>query len=91
MIGNFVNARVTIIVNRSGGYSTFKNLGAIAFSELVDNFIFIGLAFIGVYSVVDILIMIFSHWILSLVWNVIAQPFTNKTVEWAEKGKPVEA
>ena len=91
LIGNFVNARATTIVNRSGGYSTFKNLGAIAFSELVDNFIFIGMAFIGVYSVADILIMIFSHWILSLIWNVIAQPFTNKTVEWAEKGKPVEA
>ena len=88
LIGNFVNARVTSIVNRSGNYSTVKNLGAIALGELVDNFIFIGLAFIGAYSVVDILIMIFSHWILSLIWNVIAQPFTNKTVKWAEKGKP---
>ena len=91
LIGNFVNARLTSIVNKGKEYSAFKNLGIIALSELIDNFIFIGLAFVGVYSVVDILIMIFSHWVLSLIWSAIAQPFTNKTVKWAEKGKPAES
>ena len=91
LIGNFVNARITSIVNKGNEYSAIKNLGVIAFSELIDNFIFIGLAFIGVFTVTDILIMIFSHWVLSLIWNVIAQPFTNMTVKWAEKGKPAEA
>ena len=90
LIGNFVNARITSIVNKGNEYSAIKNLGVIAFSELIDNFIFIGLAFVGVFSVVDILIMMISHWVLSLIWNVIAQPFTNMTVKWAEKGKPAE-
>ena len=91
LIGNFVNARITTIVNKGKDYSAVKNLAVIAFSELIDNFIFIGLAFIGVFSVTDILIMIFSHWVLSLIWSAIAQPFTNMTVRWAEKGKPAEA
>ena len=91
LIGNFVNARLTTMVNSGKEYSAVKNLAVIAFSELVDNFIFIGLAFVGVFSVVDILIMIFSHWVLSLIWSAIAQPFTNMTVRWAEKGKPAEA
>ena len=91
LIGNFVNARITTIVNKGKEYSAVKNLAVIAFSELIDNFIFIGLAFIGVFSVTDILIMIFSHWVLSLIWSAIAQPFTNMTVKWAEKGKPAEA
>ncbi|WP_405295537.1 queuosine precursor transporter [Methanobrevibacter sp.] len=91
LIGNFVNARITTIVNRGKEYSAVKNLGVIAFSELIDNFIFIGLAFVGVYSIPEILIMIFSHWVLSLIWSAIAQPFTNMTVRWAEKGKPQEA
>ena len=91
LIGNFVNARITTIVNKGKEYSAVKNLAVIAFSELIDNFIFIGLAFIGVFSVTDILIMIFSHWVLSLIWSAIAQPFTNLTVKWAEKGKPAEA
>ena len=91
LIGNFVNARITTIVNRGKEYSAVKNLAVIAFSELIDNFVFIGLAFIGVFPVWEILVMIISHWILSLIWTAIAQPFTNMTVRWAEKGKPQEA
>lgn len=91
LIGNFVNAKITAKVNAGKEYSSTKNLGILAFSELVDNFIFIGLAFIGVYAVTDILIMIISHWVLSLIWTAIAQPFTKMTVKWAEKGKPAEA
>ena len=91
LIGNFVNAKITAKVNAGKEYSSTKNLGILAFSELVDNFIFIGLAFIGVYAVTDILIMIISHWLLSLIWTAIAQPFTKMTVKWAEKGKPAEA
>lgn len=90
LIGNFVNARITAKLNKGEEYSSVKNLGIIAFSELIDNFIFIGLAFIGVFTVGDILIMILSHWILSLIWSAIAQPFTKLTVKWAEKGKPAD-
>ncbi|MCI7428675.1 MAG: queuosine precursor transporter [Methanobrevibacter sp.] len=90
LIGNFVNARITAKLNKGEEYSSVKNLGIIAFSELIDNFIFIGLAFIGVFTVGDILIMIISHWILSLIWSAIAQPFTKLTVKWAEKGKPAD-
>ena len=90
LIGNFVNARITAKLNKGEEYSSVKNLGIIAFSELIDNFIFIGLAFIAVFTVGDILIMIISHWILSLIWSAIAQPFTKLTVKWAEKGKPAD-
>ena len=89
LIGNLVNARLTTIVNKGTDYSSIKNYAVIGFSQLVDNFVFIGLAFVGMYSVVDILIMIFTHWLLSLIWSAIAQPFTTMTVRW--KGKPAEA
>ncbi len=85
LIGNLVNARVTTIVNQTTGHLRIKNLGAIALGELVDNIIFITLSFIGVYSIIDITIMILSHWILSLIWNIIAQPATERTVVWAKK------
>lgn len=90
LMGNLVNARVTVIVNKTTSYLRIKNLGAIALGELIDNIVFIGLSFVGVYSIVDILIMIFSHWILSLIWNVIAQPATERTISWAKVGQPIE-
>ena len=85
LIGNLVNARVTTLVNRTENHLRIKNLGAIALGELIDNIIFIALSFAGIYSIIDIFVMIFSHWILSLIWNVIAQPATERTVIWAKK------
>lgn len=88
LMGNWVNARLTTIVNRSGSYSNVMNLIAIGTGELVDNIVFIGLAFLFVFPVWEIAIMIITHWLISLVWIVIAQPFTGKVVSWAEKGSP---
>lgn len=92
LAGNLVNARLTSIVSRDGGkYSGSKNLGAIVIGELVDNIVFIGLAFAFVVPVVDIVIMIITHWLISLIWSAIAQPFNTMTVKWAEKGKSEDA
>jgi len=94
LIGNLVNARLTTIVNsgeNAASHSTIKNLGAIATGELVDNIIFIGLAFIFTVPMIDVVIMIITHWVLSLIWNIIAQPFTSKVINWAQKGAPAEA
>ena len=89
LLGNFANARLTTIVNSgSKKYLRWKNLGAIATGEIIDNFVFIGLAFIGTVPVLDIGIMIIVHWVIMLIWNVLAQPFTEMTVRWASKDAP---
>ena len=92
IVGNLVNARLTAIVNRgeNPSFNTLKNLGAIATGELVDNIIFIGMAFIFTVPITEVIIMIITHWVLSLIWNVIAQPFTAKTIKWAQKDAPSE-
>ena len=46
LIGNFANARMTVIVNKGREYSSVLNFGVIALSQLIDNFVFIGLAFV---------------------------------------------
>lgn len=85
VIGNLVNARLTSIVNRGtdSKFTQIKNIGAIAFGELLDNIIFIGLVFIGQVPILEIGIMILVHFTIMLIWNVLAQPFTNRTVKWA--------
>lgn len=91
LLGNLTTAKLTTIVNRGKSNLRIKNLGAIFTGELVDNIIFIGLSFIGTVALIDVVIMIFSHWIISIVWNVIAQPFTEITIDWAKKGKVEKA
>ncbi|WP_308855410.1 queuosine precursor transporter [uncultured Methanosphaera sp.] len=90
LIGNLVNARLTVIVNRGDSHIGLRNLFAIAMGELVDNIIFIGLAFIGEVPVMEIAIMIFSHWVLSLIWISIAEPFTMCVVRWAKRDDAIE-
>ena len=90
LMGNLTTAKLTTIVNKGNSLLRVKNLGAIFTGELVDNIIFIGLSFIGTVAIVDVVIMIFSHWIISIVWNIIAQPFTEKVTAWAKKGKVEE-
>ena len=91
LIGNLVNARLTTIVNRNDSNHELKNMFAVAMGELVDNIIFIGLAFIGEVPVMEIAIMIFSHWVLSLIWISIAEPFTLNVLKWAKDDTNVEA
>lgn len=87
LIGNLATSKLTAIVNRGNSNLRAKNLGAIFTGELIDNIVFIGLTFIGSMAIIDIVIMIFSHWIISIIWNVIAQPFTEMTINWAKKGQ----
>ena len=90
LMGNLTTAKLTTIVNKGNSLLHVKNLGAIFTGELVDNIIFIGLSFIGTVAIVDVVIMIFSHWIISIVWNIIAKTFTEKVTSWAKKGKVEE-
>lgn len=90
LIGNLVNVKITTIVNKADSHLAVRNWFAIAMGELVDNIVFIGLAFIGEVPVMEIAIMIFSHWVLSLIWISIAEPFTIRIVNWARRGSDEE-
>ena len=48
------------------------------------------LAFIFTVPLIDVVIMIITHWIIVLIWSAIAEPFTGKLVGWAKKGEPVK-
>lgn len=83
LFGNYVNVKVTTFVNKTEGHLSIKNYGAIILGNLVDNIVFIGLAYLGTVSVMDIAIMIFTHWVITIIWVAIAQPFTDRVVRWA--------
>jgi uncharacterized integral membrane protein (TIGR00697 family) len=94
LAGNFINARLTtMVVESSNSESEIrrKSLGVLAISEIVDNSVFIGGAFLGTVPTMDVVIMILVHWTIMLIWNVVAQPITNRVVIWAKKGEPTTA
>lgn len=91
LIGNLTNARLTTIVNRGKSNLRLKNWLVVAFSELVDDTIMVVGCYLGLVPVFDLVIIIFSTFIISVIWISVAQPFIAKLVDWTSKDAPVEA
>lgn len=89
LIGNFVNAKLTTMIknNSASGDAGYKAIVAIAIGEIVDNTIFISMAFAFTVDWYNIAIMIIVHFIIMFIWTFVAQPITVRVVEWAKKGK----
>ena len=88
LIGNLTNARLTTIVNRGTKHLRIKNWAVVAFSEFVDDTIMVVGSYIGGVPVFDLIIIIFSTFIISVIWITVAQPFIAKLVDWTSKDKP---
>ncbi|WP_292473905.1 queuosine precursor transporter [Methanosphaera sp.] len=89
LIGNLVNARLTTIVNRGTTYLKAKNWLVVAFSELIDDTIMVTGCYLGLVPPIDMVIIIFSTFIISVIWITVAQPFIAKLVAWAQEDAPV--
>lgn len=87
LIGNIVNAHLTVKLKNGCSNATLRNMLAIAIGELLGNIMFITLAFIFEVSFSEIIVMIFTHWILTLIWIVIAQPFIPRLLNWVSSDK----
>lgn len=89
LIGNLVNARLTTIVNRGTKYLRTKNWLVVAFSELIDDTIMVTGCYLGLVPPLNMVIIIFSTFIISVIWITVAQPFIAKLVAWAQEDAPV--
>ncbi|RAP54483.1 MAG: hypothetical protein BZ137_01835 [Methanosphaera sp. rholeuAM130] len=89
LIGNLTNARLTTIVNKTKSYLRLKNWLVVAFSELVDDTIMVVGCYLGLVPWIDMIIIIFSTFIISVIWISVAQPFIAKLVDWTSKDAPI--
>ncbi len=90
LVGNLIDARLTVIVNKTKGHLRLKNWLVVAISEFVDDTIMVTGCYIGLVPAADMIIIIFSTFIISLVWISVAQPFIGKLVNWAQKDAPAD-
>ena len=93
VIGNFVNAKLTSMIKEKSTDGTvgYKSIGAIAIGEILDNTIFISLAFAFSVSWTNIAIMILVHFTIMFIWTFIAQPITVRVTKWAKKDEAITA
>lgn len=91
VIGNFVNAKLTTMIKEKStdGNVGYKSIGAIAIGEILDNTIFISIAFAFTVSWTNIAIMILVHFVIMFIWTFIAQPITVRVTKWAKQDEPI--
>ncbi len=89
LVGNFVNAKLTTMIKESSADNEagYKTIAAIAIGEIIDNTIFISMAFAFTVSWYNIAIMIIVHFTIMFIWTFVAQPITVRVIEWAKKGE----
>lgn len=87
LVGSFLNA---FIMSRMKILSNGKNFGLRAIistiaGESADSFIFISVAFAGLFSAKALLIMIATQALLKTIYEIIVLPLTTLLVKWVKK------
>lgn len=86
LIGQFVNARLMVRIKEKYPKHLFvRTIGSTLGGELADTLIFANLAFYGIVPTSELLVFIIVQYVVKVLWEVIMQPITYKSVAWAKK------
>jgi len=86
-MGEFVNSYVLakMKVFTQGKFLFGRTIGSTVAGEAVDSAVFYPLAFYGVWDTKLLITVMFSNYLLKVLWEVLATPFTYKFVNWLKK------
>ncbi len=82
---SFVLAKMKIF--SAGKYLWTRTIGSTIFGEAVDTMVFYPVAFYGVWSTEQIISVMIGNYILKVLWEVLATPFTYKIVGFLKKAE----
>ncbi len=84
LTGSFLNAFVMsrMKVYHKGKYFGIRAVISTIAGETADSFIFITVAFAGIYSIDSLLLMIGTQILLKTLYEVLALPLTSRVVKW---------
>ncbi len=92
LTGSFLNAFVMsrMKVFHKGKYFGVRAVLSTIAGETADSFIFITVAFIGIFNTGELLLMIGTQVLLKTVYEIIALPATSRVVRWFKKIEEVD-
>lgn len=80
---SFVLAKMKLATN--GRFLWTRTIGSTVAGEAVDSLIFYPIAFLGVWSTEQVLTVLWSNYLLKVVWEILATPFTYKIVGFLKR------
>ena len=82
---SFVLAKMKLLTN--GKFLWARTIGSTVAGEAVDSLIFYPVAFLGVWSTEQVLTVMWSNYLLKVLWEVLATPFTYKIVNFLKRAE----
>lgn len=90
--GEFINAYVLakIKVWMQGRLLFVRTIGSTIAGQAVDSAIFYTVAFYGLWSLDTLLLVMFSNYLLKVLWEVVMTPFTYQLVGFLKKKEQID-
>ena len=79
---SFILSKIKIFTK--GKYLWIRTIGSTLIGELLDSIIFVFIAFLGIYSINILLIMIFSNYLFKTTIEIIFTPITYKIIKYVK-------
>ena len=84
-VNSFVLAKLKILTQ--GRKLWFRTIGSTIVGEISDSIIFYPLAFIGIWSNDQVIQVMWSNYLIKVIWEVLATPLTYKVVGFLKKAE----
>jgi hypothetical protein len=90
--GEFVNSFVLAKMKiwTQGRHLWSRTIGSTFFGQAVDSLIFYPVAFLGIWSVRQVLVVMVTNWLLKVVWEALLTPVTYAVVGWFKAREGVD-
>ncbi|MCR5870006.1 MULTISPECIES: queuosine precursor transporter [unclassified Sphingomonas] len=90
--GEFVNSYVLarLKLRTQGRHLWLRTIGSTVFGQGVDSLIFYPLAFLGVWTTEQVLVVMVTNWGLKVLWEVVLTPVTYAVVGFLKKREGVD-
>jgi uncharacterized integral membrane protein (TIGR00697 family) len=87
-VNSFVLARMKVWTE--GRMLWTRTIGSTVFGQAVDSAIFYPLAFLGVWSTKQVLIVLVTNWVLKVTWEILLTPVTYAVVGFLKRREGVD-
>ena len=87
-VNSYVLARMKVWTKSRHLWS--RTIGSTIVGQGVDSLIFYPLAFLGVWTTEQVLIVMMTNWLLKVAWEVVLTPATYVVVGWLKKREGVD-
>ena len=87
-VNSFVLAKMKILTQ--GKYLWSRTISSTFFGQAVDSAIFYPIAFLGIWSNEQVLMVMVTNWLLKVLWEALLTPVTYAVVGWLKHREGVE-